>query len=80
MRKYYKDKKLVEGMRYCLSVDTCKVFELSSWLILNMGIYIAKTYLLTHTIRHYKDRVEEMEKELKINGRNERSTIFSKNS
>lgn len=35
MRRYYKDKKIVEGMRYCLSVDTCTVFELSSWLVMD---------------------------------------------
>lgn len=69
MRRYYKDKKIVEGMRYCLSVDTCTVFELSSWLVMDMGIEIAKPYLNQHTIRHYKDRASEIEKELKENGR-----------
>lgn len=69
MRRYYKDKKIVEGMRYCLSVDTCTVFELSSWLVMDMGIEIAKPYLHQHTIRHYKDRASEIEKELKENGR-----------
>ena len=69
MRRYYKDKKIVEGMRYCLSVDTCTVFELSSWLVMDMGIEIAKSYLNQHTIRHYKDRASEIEKELKENGR-----------
>ena len=69
MRRYYKDKKIVEGMRYCLSVDTCTVFELSSWLVMDMGIEIAKPYLNQHTIRHYKDRASEIEKELKENSR-----------
>lgn len=69
MRRYYKDKKIVEGLRYCLSVDTCTVFELSSWLVMDMSIEIAKPYLNQHMIRHYKDRATEIEKELKENGR-----------
>ena len=69
MRKYYSDKKIVEGMKYCLSIDVCTIFELSSWLVMNMGIDIAKPYLNIHTIRHYKDRALEIEKELKENGR-----------
>lgn len=35
----------------------------------HMGIEIAKPYLNQHTIRHYKDRASEIEKELKENGR-----------
>lgn len=69
MRKYYSDKKIVEGMKYCLSIDVCTIFELSSWLVMDMGINIAKPYLSVHTIRHYKDRALEIEKELKENGR-----------
>lgn len=69
MRKYYSDKKIVEGMKYCLSIDVCTVFELSSWLVMEMGIDIAKRYLSSYTIRHYKDRALEIEKELKENGR-----------
>ena len=69
MRKYYSDKKIVEGMKYCLSIDVCTVFELTSWLVMEMGIDIAKSYLSSYTIRHYKDRALEIEKELKENGR-----------
>ena len=69
MRKYYSDTKIVEAMRYCLKVDTCTVFELSSWLVMDMGLDIAKPYLSVHTARHYKDRAEEIEKEIKENDR-----------
>ncbi len=69
MRKYYSDKKIVEGMKYCLYIDVCTIFELSSWLVMDMGIDIAKPYLSSYTIRHYKDRALEIEKELKENGR-----------
>lgn len=69
MRKYYSDKKIVEGMKYCLNIDVCTIFELSSWLVMDMGIDIAKPYLSSYTIRHYKDRALEIEKELKENGR-----------
>lgn len=69
MRRYYSDRKIAEGMRYCLDVDTCTVFELSSWLMMDMGVDIAKPYLNIHTVRHYKDRAEEIEKEIKGNGR-----------
>ena len=67
MRKYYSDKKIVEGLKYCLSIEVCTVIELSSWLVMDMGIDIAKPSI--HTIRHYKDRALEIEKELKGNGR-----------
>lgn len=69
MRKYYSDKKIVEGMKYCLNIDVCTIFELSSWLVMDRGIDIAKQYLSSYTIRHYKDRALEIEKELKENGR-----------
>jgi hypothetical protein len=55
-------------MKYCVSVDTCTVFELCSWLVMAKGDTIAKKFLPTHTTRHYKDRAEVIRKELKNNG------------
>lgn len=70
IRKYYDDKKIIEGMKYCLKVDTCTVFELISWIIYDMGDDIVKKFVHVHTIRHYRDRALEIEKEKKErNGR-----------
>lgn len=68
MRKYYSDKAIIDAMEYCVSVDTCTIFELSSYLIYKMGDTIAKKFITTHVIRHYKDRAEEIRKELINNG------------
>ena len=69
-RKIFRNsvKVIIKGMKYCVSVDTCTVFELCSWLVMEMGDTIAKKFLPTHTTRHYKDRAEEIRKESKNNG------------
>ena len=59
---------VIDAMEYCVSVDTCTIFELSSYLIYKMGDTIAKKFITTHVIRHYKDRAEEIRKELINNG------------
>lgn len=69
IRKYYSDKVLIEGMKYCVDKDVCTVFELCSWLFYKMGEDIAKKYVPTHTIRHYKERAEEIRKEMLNSGR-----------
>jgi len=68
IKKFYPKKVIVKGMKYCVSVDTCTVFELCSWLVMAKGDTIAKKFLPTHTTRHYKDRAEVIRKELKNNG------------
>lgn len=69
LKKHYAESVIVKGMYYCISVDKCTVFELCSWLVMEMGLTLAKKYVPTHTLRHYKDRAEEIRKELKENGR-----------
>ena len=64
IRKFYSDKKLIEGMKYCVEKDTCTMFELCSWLVMDMGEKLAKKYLPKHTFRYYKDRAEEIRKEV----------------
>ena len=68
IKKFYPKKVIVKGMEYCVDVDTCTVFELCSWLVMEMGDTIAKKFLPTHTTRHYKDRAEVIRKEIKNNG------------
>jgi len=68
IKKFYSKTVIIKGMKYCVSVDTCTVFELCSWLVMEMGDTIAKKFLPTHTTRHYKDRAEEIRKESKNNG------------
>ena len=69
IKKYYATRVIVKGMAYYLSVDTCTAFELRSWIIIEMGDSLAKKFLPTHTLRHYKERAEVIRKELKENGR-----------
>jgi hypothetical protein len=68
IKKFYPKKVIINGMKYCVSVDTCTVFELCSWLVMEMGDSIAKKFLPIHTTRHYKDRAEVIRKEIKNNG------------
>ena len=69
LKKHYAERVIVKGMSYCVSMDKCTVFELCSWLVMELGVMLAKKYVPTHTLRHYKDRAEEIRKELKENGR-----------
>ncbi len=64
LKKFYSRKVLIKGMEYCITKDTCTAFELCSWLLMEIGENIAKKYLPTHTFRHYKNRAEEIRKEM----------------
>lgn len=69
LKKFYSRKVLIRGMEYCVIKDICTAFELCSWLLMEMGDGIARKYIPTHTFRHYKDRAEEIRKEIIKNGR-----------
>lgn len=69
LKKFYSRKVLIRGMEYCVAKDICTAFELCSWLLMEMGDSIAKKYIPTHTFRHYKDKAEEIRKEMIENGR-----------
>lgn len=65
LKKIYSKAIIIKGMKYCVEKDVCTIFELSSWLLLERGESIAKKYVPLHTLRHYKERAEEIRKELK---------------
>lgn len=67
LKKFYSKEIIIKGMKYCLDKDICTAFELLSWLLMEMGENIAKKFMPTHTYKHYKNRAEEIRKEL-ING------------
>lgn len=64
LKKFHSRKVLISGKEYCVAKDICTAFELCSWLLMEMGDSTAKKYLLAHTFRHYKDRAEEIRKEI----------------
>lgn len=68
IRKFYTDAKIAEGMAYCVKADVCTVFELCSWLLMDVGEDIARKHVPASTFRHYKDRAEEIRKGAINNG------------
>jgi len=69
MRKFYTEDEIIEAVKYCNAKNKCTMMELSNYLMYKHGESIAKKYVPLHTLRHYKERAEEIRKELKENGR-----------
>ncbi len=58
MTKYHTLEEIVEAMKYCLSVDTATVFELSSYLVYKHGKEKTKKYIPSQTFAQYLKRAD----------------------
>ncbi len=64
MRRFHSDEEIIEGMKYCVSVDKCKVLELASFLLYKHGEEIAKKYIPQQTFKIYKAESLKIKEEL----------------
>ena len=60
MTRYYSKEELLDGMKYCIKVNKCSVYELSSYMIYKYGEDKARVYLHANELSHFKKRSKQI--------------------